>query len=117
MIRPIRVPKYSAFSLLQYVHRGLWLSDDKVESSVAYFFVGDRDDIDPATSEIVNHGAYSRVDLVASYSAGVRWGLIGGEQAFVRVVNLLDRNYSEVLGFKSPTLNFVAGIKLEFKKE
>lgn len=116
-VRPVRVPKYSAFSLLQYLHGRLWLPDDKITLSLAYFFVGDRDDIDPGTSAIVNHGAYNRFDLVASYAAGLRWGFVQNEQAFTRIVNLLDRNYSEVMGFKSPTINFVAGIKVDFGPE
>jgi hypothetical protein len=30
------------------------------------------------------------------------------------VQNLLDRHYEEVLGFPSPAVNFVAGVKVDF---
>jgi len=32
----------------------------------------------------------------------------------VRAQNLLDRHYQEALGFPSPPVNFVAGIKADF---
>jgi outer membrane receptor protein involved in Fe transport len=31
-----------------------------------------------------------------------------------RVQNLFDRNYSETFGFRSPPVNFLAGVKLDF---
>jgi len=114
-VRPLRVPKHSAFGLLQYIHHELFLPDDKVTGSLAYLYTGDRDDIDPMTSTIRNHAGYHRVDLVFSYEAGQRWERLRNEQVFVRVQNLFDRNYSEALGFKAPAINFVAGIKVDFE--
>ena len=114
-IKPVRVPKYSAFGLLQYLHQGLYLPGDKVTGSLAYYYVGDRDDIDPVTGTIVNHVGYQRFDLVLSYAAERRWNRVQNEELFARIQNLLDANYSEALGFKAPTINFVAGIKLDFQ--
>lgn len=113
-IRPIRVPKYSAFALLSYVRKALWSPDDSVAANLAYYFVGDRDDINPTTSVIQNHVAYNRFDLTVSYNPGLRWRRIRGEQVYARVMNLLDRHYAEALGFPSPPVNFVAGVKLDF---
>lgn len=113
-IRPVRVPKKSAFGLLQYIRHGLCLPSDQTTLSFDYMFVGDRDDIDPITSSIRNNVAYHRFDLVASYQGGIRWREVRNEELFARVQNLFDRNYDEVMGFKSPTVNFVAGIKLDF---
>jgi vitamin B12 transporter len=113
-IEPVRVPKKSAFGLLQYIGHGLCLPTDQVTLSFDYMFVGDRADIDPVTSSIRNHAAYHRFDTVASYQGGVRWGRVRNEEMFARVQNLFDRNYSEVMGFKSPSVNFVAGVKLDF---
>jgi outer membrane receptor protein involved in Fe transport len=113
-IRPTRVPKYSAFGLLSYSRKDLWLNDDRVSVNLAYYFVGNRDDINPITSMIQNHAAYNRFDLTASYDAGVRWRRIRDEQVFARVQNLLDRHYAEALGFPSPPVNFIAGVKLDF---
>src|SRR5262249_45547923 len=114
-IKPIRVPKHSAFGLLQYIRREILRPNDKVTGSLAYLFVGDRDDIDPMTSAIRNHAGYQRFDLVFSYEAGEHWRRLSNEEFFVRVQNLFDRNYSEALGFKAPTVNFVAGIKADFQ--
>jgi vitamin B12 transporter len=114
-IRPLRVPKYSAFGLLQYIRREIFLPGDKVTGSLGYFFIGDRDDIDPMTGTIRNHGGYHRFDVVLSYEAGQRWRRVSNEEVFTRIQNLLDRNYSEALGFKAPTINFVTGIKVDFE--
>ncbi len=113
-IKPVRVPKKAAFGLLQYIRRGLYLPADQSTLSLDYLFVGDRDDIDPASFSVRNNVAYHRFDLVASYQGGIRWQRVRNEELFARVQNLFDRNYSEVMGFKSPAVNFVAGIKLDF---
>jgi vitamin B12 transporter len=113
-IRPLRVPKYAAFALLTYAHKSLWKMDDAVSANLAYYFVGDRDDIDQTTATIQNNAAYNRFDLTMAYDAGIRYGRIRGEEVYVRVQNLLDRHYNEVIGFPSPQVNFVAGVKVDF---
>ncbi|MFZ0890393.1 MAG: TonB-dependent receptor, partial [Candidatus Binataceae bacterium] len=113
--RPLRVPKHSAAALLQY-ERGAILGDrDRITASVSYVFVGDRDDLTVSgVPPIANHAAYSRVDAVASYAMGRRYGLVDNEEVFARVSNLLDRHYSEAFGFPAPPVNFIAGVKLDF---
>jgi len=113
-IRPLRVPKYAAFALLTYAYKELFSSEDAVSANLAYYFVGDRDDINPTTSMIQNHAAYNRFDLTMNYDARIPWRLIRDEEVYVRVQNLLDRNYAEVLGFPSPAVSFVAGVKVDF---
>jgi vitamin B12 transporter len=113
-IRPLRVPKYAAFALLTYAHKSLWKIDDAVSANLAYYFVGDRDDIDQTTATIQNNAAYNRFDLTMAYDAGIRYGRIRGEEVYLRVQNLLDRHYNEVIGFPSPQVNFVAGVKVDF---
>jgi len=113
-IRPLRVPKYAAFALLTYAHKSLWKMDDAVSANLAYYFVCDRDDIDQTTATIQNNAAYNRFDLTVAYDAGIRYGRIRGEEVSVRVQNLLDRHYNEVIGFPSPQVNFVAGVKVDF---
>jgi vitamin B12 transporter len=112
--QPLRVPKHSAAALLQYIRSGLLLPRDRATASLAYTFVGDRDDITTA-STIANHAAYSRFDLAASYALGVPYGRIKDEEVFTRVDNLLDRRYSEAFGFPAPPVNFVAGIKVDLR--
>ncbi len=111
-IRPLRVPKHSAFGLLQYVGSGLLRPDDKTTVSLAYYFVGARDDITPIGT-IASHDAYHVFDLTAIYDLRQPWRMVADEQGFVRVQNLFDRNYSEAFGFPSPPINFVAGIKVD----
>ena len=113
-IRPLRVPKWAAFALLTYAHKALWNANDAVSANLAYYFVGDRDDLNPESSLIQNHAAYNRFDLTMTYEAGIPWRLIRNEQVYVRVQNMLDRHYAEVFGFPSPPVNFVAGVKVDF---
>jgi vitamin B12 transporter len=113
-IRPLRVPKWAAFALLTYAHKALWNTNDAVSANLAYYFVGDRDDIDQTTGTIRNNAAYNRFDLTMAYDAGLRFGRIRGEQVYVRVQNMLDRHYHEVIGFPSPPVNFIAGVKVDF---
>ena len=113
-IRPLRVPKYAAFALLTWAHKALWREHDAVSANLAYYFVGDRDDINQTTATIQNNPAYNRFDLTASYDAGLSLGRIRGEQVYVRVQNLLDRRYNEIIGFPSPRVNFIGGVKVDF---
>lgn len=72
-------------------------------------YVGERDDVDATTYARVTSPAYFRVDLAAT---GPR--LFERLAPFVRVTNLLDRDYLEVAGYPSPGRRFVAGIDLAF---
>jgi len=111
---PLRVAKHTASALLQYVRSGNFLLHDKITASVNYIFIGDRDDI-TIESTVANHAAYSLVNAVVSYSMGIPLNHIRNEEVFARVGNLMDRNYSEAFGFKAPTINVLAGIKLDFE--
>ena len=72
-------------------------------------WVGERDDVDATTYVRVTSPAYFRVDLAVT---GPR--LFGHVAPFVRVTNLLDRDYSEVAGYPSPGIRFVAGLDVSF---
>jgi vitamin B12 transporter len=112
--RPLRVAKHTASALVQYVRSGNFLPHDKIMANVNYIFVGDRDDI-TVQSTTANHSAYNLVNAVVSYTMGIPLGHVRNEEAFARVGNLLDRNYSEAFGFKAPTINVLAGVKLDFE--
>ena len=111
--QPVRVPKYSAASVVEYSHFNLLRDNDAIKVAAIYSFVGDRDDI-TTTGGIANHAAYHRLDAAFSYSPGIRWSVIRDEEFRVRVQNLLDRHYAEDFGFPAPSINFVAGVKLDF---
>ena len=112
--RPLRVPKHSAQALLQYTRGGVLRAHDKVTASLAYTFVGDRDDI-TTEGTIANHDAYSRFDMVTSYALGAPWRWVNDEEVFTRISNLLDRHYQAAFGFPSPPVNFVAGVKVDLQ--
>jgi vitamin B12 transporter len=112
--RPLRVAKHTASALVQYVRSGIFLPHDKITTSVNYIFVGDRDDI-TVQGAIANHAAYNLVNAVVSYSVGIPMRFVHNEEVFARVNNLMDRNYSEAFGFKAPTINVLAGVKLDFE--
>ncbi len=110
---PVRVPKYAASATLQYAHSELFRAGDAVNADLVYVFVGDRDDISPKGT-ILDNAAYNRFDLTVNYSPGMQWGRIHADQIYARVQNMLDRRYQQVLGFKSPPINFVAGVVMGF---
>jgi outer membrane cobalamin receptor len=72
-------------------------------------YVGERDDVDATTYQRVTSPAYFRVDLAAT---GPRF--FDYVAPFVRVTNLLDRDYDEVAGYPSPGVRFVVGLDLAF---
>jgi outer membrane cobalamin receptor len=111
--RPTRVPKYSAAALAEYTRGEIFRGSDRFTTTLAYTFVGDRDDITTAGG-ITSHDAYNLFNFSATYSAGIRWGVVRDEAMIARVENLFDRNYSESFGFRSPPGNFMAGLKLYF---
>lgn len=110
---PVRVPKYAASATLHYAHSELIRAGDGVSADLVYVFVGNRDDISPMGT-ILNNAAYNRFDLTVNYSPGLRWGRFRTRQVYARVQNLFDRRYQAELGFKSPPINFVAGVVLGF---
>jgi vitamin B12 transporter len=114
--RPLRVAKHTASALVEYVRSANFLPHDKITANVNYIFVGDRDDLTVSgVPPIANHSAYNLVNAVVSYTMGIPLGHVNNEEAFVRVGNLLDRNYSQAFGFKAPTINVLAGVKLDFE--
>jgi len=112
--QPLRVAKHTASALLQYVRSANFLPHDRITASVNYIFVGDRDDI-TIQSTIANHSAYNLVNAVVSYAMGIPLNHVNNEEVFARVSNLMDRHYSEAFGFPAPTINVLAGVKLDFE--
>ncbi|MBK9375528.1 MAG: TonB-dependent receptor [Holophagales bacterium] len=72
-------------------------------------YVGERDDVDATTYARVTSPAYFRVDLAAT---GPR--LLEHLAPFVRVTNLLGRDYVEVAGYPSPGRRWVVGLDVSF---
>jgi vitamin B12 transporter len=72
-------------------------------------WVGERDDVDATTYLRVTSPAYVRLDAAVT---GPR--VLGRLSPFLRATNLLDRDYEEVAGYRSPGIRFVAGVDVGF---
>jgi vitamin B12 transporter len=53
---------------------------------------------------------YARVDLSATYDVFGRFFSLRETRFFVRIQNLLDREYQEIPGFPAPGIHFLAGL-------
>ena len=72
-------------------------------------FVGRRDDVDAVTFARVTDASYFRLDLALS---GPK--LLGHLTPFLKLTNLLGRDYVEVAGFPSPGRRVLGGLELGF---
>jgi len=112
--QPIRVPKHSASGVAQYQVAGLLRQDDQFTTALFYQFIGDFNDLQTQPPYgIENHGGYHLFNLTVSYRLG--GGYVPNftdEEAFVRIQNLFNRQYSQAFGFPAPTINFEAGLKV-----
>jgi outer membrane receptor protein involved in Fe transport len=62
------------------------------------------------------HLSYQLFNLTLSYQLDQGFvPYLNREEAFVRIQNLFDRNYSQAFGFPSPPINCEAGVKLGFR--
>jgi vitamin B12 transporter len=115
-LQPVRVPKHSASAVAQYKTHDLFRRGDQFTTALFYQFVGDREDLQtqpPFGTE--NHGSYQLFNLTLSYRLGnAVVPYMSQEEAFVRIQNLFDRNYSQAFGFPAPPINFEAGLKIGF---
>jgi len=90
-----------------------WIAP-RFDVSIDSSFVGRRRDFDPVTFarfDIVGRpffaGGYAKVNLATSYN------LNRNASAFMRIENLLNRTYEEILGFPAYRLNFTAGLRIK----
>ena len=71
-------------------------------------FVGERQDSDGVGFGIVRNPRYQKVDLGGSYTIRPSIDL------FVRIENLLDRRYEEVLGYTALSRNALVGLNVRW---
>jgi len=94
-------------------HRGgvefdLAFPSERGHAFVAATWVGDRADVDPATFAVVEAPSYVVVDAAAQVALGAALRLE------LRVDNLLDEDYEEVLGFATAGRSGYAGLRYAF---
>jgi vitamin B12 transporter len=88
---------------------------DRLNANVLVVFVGERTDIDPLTFDPnASNPSFTRVDLALRYD--MPWPSHPRYRVgtFARVQNLFDQTYDEVLGFRSPPINVLAGARVAF---
>lgn len=88
--------------------------DDLLNIYLSIKVIGNRDDIDPQTGETRTNSMFARTDLALSYSLPWRAFPLSRLTVYGKIENLFDRNYQEVLGFRSPPVNYLAGIRVTF---
>ncbi|MCH9650683.1 MAG: TonB-dependent receptor [Deltaproteobacteria bacterium] len=86
----------------------LWLAYQPSDWTFSFTgrFVGERPDLDPVTFTRTQNPSYTRLDLA------VRWQAFPWMSPEVRVENLGDKEYQEVLGFPAPGRSFFGGVTL-----
>jgi outer membrane cobalamin receptor len=89
-----------------------WI-DQKFDLSLWGSLVGRRRDLDPISGsrfdligDPIFSDAYKKMNMAGAYKIG------RSLTAFLRVENLLDQDYQEVLGFPAYRLNFSVGLRL-----
>lgn len=95
--RLLRRPQNSA-SLMAYSQIG------KISALVQCRFVGERDDIDPATFARVKNPSYELVHLKAEYR------ILEDLRISMRLQNLFDRQYEEIYGYGTAGRSFYIGL-------
>ena len=111
--RLLRRPSEHGTVGVHYERRGLRGADDLLNLHVSLKVVGDRDDVDPLRGFRTNP-MYARTDVAVSYTFPSRFVSFSSLTVYGKIANLFDRNYQEVLGFRSPPLNYLAGVRVTF---
>jgi vitamin B12 transporter len=111
--RLLRRPTEQGSVRVTYQRPVLRGTDDLLTFNVNVDVIGDRDDVDPQLGFRTNP-MYARTDLAVSYSFPVHFLIFSRLVVYSKIQNLFDRHYQEVLGFRSPPLNYLAGIRLTF---
>ena len=93
------------------VLRGL---DDLLTLNLSVKVIGDRDDVEPSSGAFRTNSMYARTDLAVSYTFPARVFPLSRITVYSKIENLFDRDYQEVLGFRSPPFNYLAGVAVTF---
>lgn len=113
--RPLRRPKDRGSMTVNVAGRDLWHAPTFYDLNVNLHVTGDRPDVDPAAGfATVTNSAYTKVDVAGAYTFERVLPRDGDLTLFAKVENLLDEGYDETIGFRSPPLNFMAGVRLAF---
>jgi vitamin B12 transporter len=106
-VRELRRPRHSGSLYASYRYL-----DERANLTVAADYGGTSTDIFfppfPAPSEIVSLASFWLLDLTASYDINQHTNV------FVRANNLLDEDYEQVIGYRTPGRSAYAGVRFGF---
>jgi vitamin B12 transporter len=111
----LRRPKHRGALTVNLSGHDLGRARTRYDLNLNVVAVGDRPDVNPSAGFAFDtNPAYAKVDLAGVYTlVGALAG--GGDLAFfAKVGNLFDETYDEVLGFRAPPLNVLAGVRATF---
>jgi vitamin B12 transporter len=112
--RLLRRPSERGTLHANYRRRNLLWSDDSLNLHLGLRVVGDRDDIDPLSGAARTNSMFATTNVAVSYSFPSTLAPLSQVTVYGKIENLFDRNYQEVLGFRSPPLNYLIGMKVTF---
>jgi len=81
-----------------------------LNGDITMLYVGARDDVDPITFERTRTSSYTSADVALAYS------LWNGIELTARALNVLDKEYSEVLGYPAPGRRYLFGLRFGVDK-
>jgi vitamin B12 transporter len=81
-----------------------------LSGDLTLLYVGARDDVDPITFERSKASSYTTGDIALAYS------LWNGVEITGRILNVLDEDYQEVLGYPAPGRRYLFGFRLGVDK-
>jgi vitamin B12 transporter len=108
-VRELRRPRHSGS-----LHTSYRFLDERANLNIVADYGGSSTDVFfppfPAPPEIVSLESYWLLDLTASYAINPKTNV------FVRANNLLDEDFEQVFGYRTPGRSAYAGIRLSFGK-
>lgn len=81
-----------------------YMQIQKISGSAQFRYVGDREDIDPVSYTRVKNPSHDVVNLQANYQA------MDSLKISMRIQNILDRQYQEILGYGTAGRSFYIGL-------
>jgi vitamin B12 transporter len=83
------------------------LTDD-LRGDLSVIWIGERDDVDPATYITV------RTESFVTTNLALAWQPMKSTELTLRVTNLTDKEYQEILGFPTPGRRYYGGLRWQF---
>jgi vitamin B12 transporter len=112
--RLLRRPRTQGSLAVNYQRQGVRATDDTINLNVNLDVIGGRDDVEPTSGAFRTNPMYAKTDVAVSYSFSLGWLPFAHLTVYGKIENLFDRDYQEVLGFQSPPINYLAGVRVTF---